>query len=116
MIGRIFVGDNRQCSILNIKAVGFMFQGGSIFFSFPHYKPVEAYDSRSAANLDPGAWLTGFMQMTTKHWPILNIYDVGLTVSGEDFFTWFMRCFMYIINCYTYVLSRYGAGLMVLEN
>ena len=61
LIGRIYVGDHY--TLLHIQYIscgphGFREED---FLSFSHYKTMGANDPQGVADLDPGAWLAGFM-------------------------------------------------------
>ena len=50
-----------HCYIRNIEAIGLMVLEKTMFFSFLHYKSMEANDLWRGANLDPMAWFAGFI-------------------------------------------------------
>ena len=61
LIGRINVEDHK--TLLHMKYISFGPHGlrEEDFLSFSHYKSLGANDPQGTANLDPGAWLAGFM-------------------------------------------------------
>ena len=55
-IGRIYVGDD--LTLLHTKYISCR---PHVFKFFSNYKSMGANDPSGVANLDPGAWLAGFM-------------------------------------------------------
>ena len=55
------------------------FQRRRFFLVFPII--MEVNDPQDMANLDPGAWLAGFIKETTKDCYVLNLLDLSLMVS-----------------------------------
>ena len=89
MVGRIYEVNRyallhtkyRRCGLHGFTQISFL-------KVFPHYKSMEANDPQGVVNLDPrgmvdriwtpGAWLTGFVKGTARHYYILHIYTVAL--------------------------------------
>ena len=73
-----------------MKALGLVVSEKKIF---SHYKPMADIDAPGAWPIRaPGAWLAGFMKVTTKHCFMQNNKALGIVVSEKKIFSCFSHC------------------------
>ena len=120
-----------HCYTQNMKALGLVVSEKKLFYVFPIVCLWELMTPGAGPFLTPGAWLAGFIKMTTIHCYIQNMKALGLMVSEKKIFLCFSHdapgakpiwtpgarlvgfIKMTIIHCYTQNMK--ALGLVVSE-